>query len=231
MKTLINVQHLHMSYGNKKVLTDINFEINQGDFLTIIGENGSGKSTLVKGLLGLKPLDEGTVNYLGVDLNQIGYLPQNTQIQHDFPASVKEIVLSGCVNRLKKRFFYNAQDKQRMRRQLQRLQIEDLANQHYIDLSIGQRQRVLLARALCATDQLIILDEPVTSLDPHITRSFYELLKELNQQGLTVVMITHDISQVVDAATKVLLLNGQVQYFGNAQDYLVDIPQGGHDHA
>ena len=231
MKTLINVQHLHMSYGNKKVLTDINFEINQGDFLTIIGENGSGKSTLVKGLLGLKPLDEGTVNYLGVDLNQIGYLPQNTQIQHDFPASVKEIVLSGCVNRLKNRFFYNAQDKQRMHRQLQRLQIEDLANQHYIDLSIGQRQRVLLARALCATDQLIILDEPVTSLDPHITRSFYELLKELNQQGLTVVMITHDISQVVDAATKVLLLNGQVQYFGNAQDYLVDIPQGGHDHA
>lgn len=231
MKTLINVQNLHMSYGNKKVLTNINFEINQGDFLTIIGENGSGKSTLVKGLLGLKSLDEGTVNYLGVDLNQIGYLPQNTQIQHDFPASVKEIVLSGCVNRLKKRFFYNAQDKQRMRRQLQRLQIEDLANQHYIDLSIGQRQRVLLARALCATDQLIILDEPVTSLDPHITRSFYELLKELNQQGLTVVMITHDISQVVDAATKVLLLNGQVQYFGNAQDYLVDIPQGGHDHA
>ncbi len=231
MKTLINVQNLHMSYGNKKVLTNINFEINQGDFLTIIGENGSGKSTLVKGLLGLKSLDEGTVNYLGVDLNQIGYLPQNTQIQHDFPASVKEIVLSGCVNRLKKRFFYNTQDKQRMRRQLQRLQIEDLANQHYIDLSIGQRQRVLLARALCATDQLIILDEPVTSLDPHITRSFYELLKELNQQGLTVVMITHDISQVVDAATKVLLLNGQVQYFGQAEDYLVDIPQGGHDHA
>ncbi len=231
MKTLINVQNLHMSYGNKKVLTNINFEINQGDFLTIIGENGSGKSTLVKGLLGLKSLDEGTVNYLGVDLNQIGYLPQNTQIQHDFPASVKEIVLSGCVNRLKKRFFYNAQDKQRMRRQLRRLQIEDLANQHYIDLSIGQRQRVLLARALCATDQLIILDEPVTSLDPHITRSFYELLKELNQQGLTVVMITHDISQVVDAATKVLLLNGQVQYFGQAEDYLVDIPQGGHNHA
>ncbi len=232
MNPLIQVNQLDMSYGTKSVLKNINFEIQPQDFLMIIGENGSGKSTLIKGLLGLKAIDSGTIDFHGLKRNEIGYLPQYTQIQRDFPASVMEVVTSGCVNRLGKRFFYNRSDKERVLAQMKRLKILDLKDRYFQDLSLGQKQRVLLARALCATDKLLILDEPVSSLDPQITQSFYELLKELNQEHeLTIVMITHDISQVVDAANKVLLLNQEVLYFGQAKDYLLKIPQKGHSHA
>ena len=232
MTPLISINNLNMSYGPKKVLKDVSFEVHKQDFLTIIGENGSGKSTLIKGLLGLKSIDAGDIKYQGIERNQIGSLPQDTQIQHDFPANVKEIVLSGCVNQLGTGFFYKVKHKQRMLEQMRRLEIEDLANSYYQDLSIGQRQRVLLARALCATSNLLILDEPVTSLDPQITNSFYELLKDLNRKhGLTVIMITHDIGQVADAANKVLLLNGSVLYFGEASDYIRHSDKGNHQHA
>lgn len=227
MKPLISVDNISMSYGTKQVLKDISFDVYPQDFLMIIGENGSGKSTLIKGLLGLKTLDSGTITFDGIQRNEIGYLPQYTQIQRDFPASVMEVVTSGCVNRLKNRLFYNRKDKMRVLAQMERLKILDLKDQYYQDLSLGQKQRVLLARALCATDKVLILDEPVSSLDPQITHLFYELLKELNEEyGLTIIMITHDISQVVDEANKVLHLHQSLIYFGLAKEYLLKIPQG-----
>ena len=213
-------QNLAIGYDGKAILKDINFSINEGDYLCIIGENGSGKSTLMRTLLHLQQPVSGTILLGdGLQSNEIGYLPQQTAVQKDFPASVREIILSGCQNRVGMRPFYNRSEKKRASEMMEKLQITNLANRCYRELSGGQQQRVLLARALCATSKVILLDEPVTGLDPKVTADFYELLKQLNDKGITVIMVSHDL-HAVSYATHILYIDSDDSFYGTKKEFL-----------
>ena len=218
---ILECKDLSFGYDGETVLEGVNFSLHAGDYLCIVGENGSGKSTLVKGLLGLKAPEKGRIVYGdGLRGTEIGYLPQQTQIQRDFPASVREVVLSGCLNSLGHRLHYNADDRARAAMNLERMGIEDLADRSYQELSGGQQQRVLLARALCATRKLLLLDEPVTGLDPIATGEMYNLIKLVNLcDDITVVMVSHDIHAAVRYATHILHLGHEQLFFGTSAAY------------
>ena len=199
--SILKCEHLTLGYDGKAVVSDLNFEINKGDYLCIVGENGSGKSTLMKTILNLQsPLSGEIIMGDGLNKNEIGYLPQQTVVQRDFPASVWEIVLSGCLSSSPLKPFYSKGDKKRALENMERMNITALKNRCYRELSGGQQQRVLLARALCATKTLLLLDEPVSGLDPKVTAQMYSLIKELNGQGITIIMISHDIHAAVEYA-------------------------------
>lgn len=210
-----------LGYENRIVASNLNFSLNEGEYLCIVGENGTGKSTLIKTLLGLiKPL-EGRVK---VDTGRkagkgIGYLPQQTQAQKDFPASVWEVVLSGVLNSGHRSPFYLKADKSEARKSLEKLGILNLRKRCYRELSGGQQQRVLLARALCATDNALILDEPVTGLDPAAAKDFYEEIRKLNEEVVTIIMVTHDIKNALEYATHILHLEHQNDFFGTVEEY------------
>lgn len=217
---LISLNNVTMNYQSIVAVDNVSFDIHRGDFLVIAGENGSGKSTLIKGILGLKELKSGQIAYPGIKKNRIGYLPQVTSIQKDFPASVLEVVLSGYANQLDSRFFYSKNQKQRALTNMKLLEIDHLASHSFKDLSGGQKQRVLLARALSATNDLLILDEPVASLDVNITQSLFEILGELNQQRqITIVMITHDVTNILSMSNKIVRLNNKLDFYGSPEDY------------
>ena len=215
-----------VGYEGKAVLQNLNFAVNAGDYLCIVGENGSGKSTLMKTLLGLQPPIAGKIETGdGLRQNEIGYLPQQTAAQKDFPASVQEIVLSGCQGRCGLRPFYNKAEKQLAKENMRKMQIEPLAKRCYRELSGGQQQRVLLARALCATQKMLLLDEPVSGLDPKVTAEMYQLIQDLNQkEKITVLMISHDLSAAVRYASHILHI-GDTVFFGTKEAYLKS-PQG-----
>ncbi|MBP5153601.1 MAG: ABC transporter ATP-binding protein [Lachnospiraceae bacterium] len=217
---LLSCRHLDLGYEGQAILKDLSFEVNTGDYLCIVGENGSGKSTLMKTILGLTPPLGGRVETgEGLRQNQIGYLPQQTLVQRDFPASVREIVLSGCQGRLGLRPFYRRSDRERAARAMEEMDILSLADSCYRDLSGGQQQRVLLARALCATEKLILLDEPVSGLDPRVTAEMYELIRRINREsGITVIMISHDITAALKYASHILHIGTSV-FFGTAAQY------------
>lgn len=233
---LIECKELAFSYESKRVIEGMNFSVERGDYLCILGENGSGKSTLVKGILGLKEPSSGEIIFgEGLSRRQIGYMPQQSPVQKNFPALVREIVLSGCVNRMGMAPFFGAKLRRRAELNMSRMGISDIAGRSYKDLSGGQKQRVLLARALCATETLLLLDEPSAGLDPIVTDELYSMLAKLSEEGLTIVMVTHDTRCISEYATKVLHLDGEQRFFGTKQDYLAsDIGHsflGGHDHA
>jgi len=195
----VTCENLTLSYDGRIILSGLSFKINAGDYLCIVGENGSGKSTLMKAILRLHIPTAGKITIgEGLQQNEMGYMPQQTAIQKDFPASVIEVVLSGCLSRCGLRPFYTVSEKRIVQENMQRLGIIHLAKSSYRELSGGQQQRVLLARALCATQKILFLDEPVTGLDPQATTEMYALIKQLNEAGITIVMISHD----VDTATK-----------------------------
>lgn len=218
----IECRDLVLGYEKRAVAEEINFSVNRGDYLCILGENGSGKSTLIKTLLGLnKPLS-GEINFGDrLQAKEIGYLPQQTLAQRDFPASVWEIVLSGCLNRSGLRPFYSRLEKDIARENMEQLGISHLAKRCYRELSGGQQQRVLLARALCATRKMLLLDEPVAGLDPKATAELYEVIYELNQKhGITIVMVSHDIMAAIPYATHVLHLSHKPLFWGIKDDYV-----------
>ena len=220
-------QDLCVGYDGKAVLQDLSFAVFSGDYLCIVGENGSGKSTLMKTILGLQQPVRGRILTLdGLRKNEIGYLPQQTQVQKDFPASVREIVLSGCQGRCGSRPFYNKEEKQLAADAMEKMQIAQLAKRCYRELSGGQQQRVLLARALCATRKMLLLDEPVSGLDPKVTAEMYALIEKLNrgEDGITVIMISHDIAAAVKYASHILHI-GDAVFFGTRAEYLRS-PQG-----
>lgn len=205
---ILTAKELSVGYEGSSVLSGINFEINAGDYFCIVGENGSGKTTLMKTILGLQTPISGEFNFSeGLLKNEIGYLPQQSDVQRDFPASVFEIVLSGCQNGLGKKFFYSKEQKELALQNIKRMGIAQLKNRCYRELSGGQQQRVLLARALCATKRVLLLDEPVAGLDPQVTAEMYELIKQLNDDGLTIIMISHDIDNITNYATKIFNVN------------------------
>ncbi len=211
---------LTLGYEGLPVLSGLNFRVEAGDYLCIVGENGSGKSTLVKTILGLMTPLDGQISFGdGLKENEIGYLPQQTAAQKDFPATVWEIVLSGCQGRAGKRPFYSREEKALARQNMDQMGLSPLSGRCYRDLSGGQQQRVLLARALCATRKLLLLDEPVSGLDPQVTREMYALIRQLNAEGITVIMISHDIEAAVRDATHLLHV-GQRPFFGTREEYL-----------
>ena len=217
----ITCKNLTLGYENRAIQENLNFSINAGDYLCIVGENGSGKSTLMKTLLHLQPPISGTIELGdGLRKNEIGYLPQQTLVQRDFPASVKEIVLSGCQGRCGWRPFYNKEDKEIARKAMEKMMIQDLQDRCYRELSGGQQQRVLLARALCAAKKILLLDEPVSGLDPKVTAEMYQLIKDLNKKDeITIIMISHDIEAAVRYATHILHI-GEHCFFGTKKQYL-----------
>ena len=216
----IEAKNLIVGYEGEAVGDPISFTVNPGDYLCVVGENGSGKSTLMKTLLNLqKPLGGELEVGDGLKKNEIGYLPQQTPVQKDFPASVREIVLSGCQARCGLRPFYNREEKALAEENMKRMDISDLANRCYRDLSGGQQQRVLLARALCATKKILLLDEPVSGLDPRVTSQMYELIEGLNKEGITIIMVSHDIAAAVRYADHILHI-GDTVFFGSKEEYL-----------
>lgn len=211
--------NLTLGYNSKVILENLNFEVEKGDYLCILGENGSGKTTLMKTLLHLlKPISGTIQTGDGLLKDEIGYLPQQTDVQKDFPASVKEIVLSGCQSRCGKRFWYNKEEKKLASDVMEKLEISNLSKKCYRELSGGQQQRVLLARALCATQKMLLLDEPITGLDPQATEEMYSLIKKLNENGITIIMISHDVEAALKYAKHVLHI-GKTVFFGDVKDY------------
>ncbi|MCR5282714.1 MAG: ABC transporter ATP-binding protein [Lachnospiraceae bacterium] len=216
----ITATDLSLGYDAQVVAKELNFSVSPGDYLCIVGENGSGKTTLMKTILQLKEPLGGRIEVGdGLKKNEIGYLPQQTIVQKDFPASVKEIVLSGCQGRCGLRPFYSKEEKKLAKDNMERMGITDLTARCYRELSGGQQQRVLLARALCATQKLLLLDEPVAGLDPKVTAQMYDLIEGLNKEGITIIMISHDISAAVKYASHILHIGEQV-FFGSREKYL-----------
>lgn len=218
----LKCEHVTLAYENQTVVSDLSFCVQEGDYLCIIGENGTGKSTLLKGLLGLKKPAFGSIE-LGetIRADQIGYVPQTTAVQKDFPASVWEVVLSGCLNRRGLRPGFGAREKRLAQEKLRLLGIEELKGKSFRDLSGGQRQRVLLARSLCAAQKLILLDEPTTGLDPVATEEFYHLLLELNKKHqITVIMVSHAIREALEHADHILHLAQDSYFYGTTEQYL-----------
>jgi zinc transport system ATP-binding protein len=217
----LSCENVSLGYEGTVVTQDLTFSVSSGDYLCIVGENGSGKSTLIKALLHLKAPLSGTIT-LGDGLRQreIGYLPQQTVVQRDFPASVWEIVLSGCLSRCGMRPFYSRKEKQLAEKNMEKLGISSLKRECYRFLSGGQQQRVLLARALCATQKMLLLDEPVTGLDPKATTEMYALVSKINREdGITVIMVSHDIGAALRDASHILHLGQKPLFFGTKEAY------------
>jgi len=216
---LLTIKDLVLGYESRSILAPLDFQVQNGDYLCIVGENGSGKSTLMRTLLHLQaPVSGEVIMGDGLRANEIGYLPQQTAVQRDFPASVAEVVLSGCQGRMGLRPFYGTKEKELAEKAMKQMHIMDLGRRCYRELSGGQQQRVLLARALCATRKLLLLDEPVSGLDPKVTAEMYDLIEELHKQELTVIMISHDIQAAIRYATHILHIGKEV-LFATKEEY------------
>lgn len=226
----LTCRNLTLGYDSKPIIENLNFSVNERDYLCIVGENGAGKTTLMKALLGLHAPISGEIvvgcepkpptKHKRLETKQIGYLPQQTTAQRDFPASVKEIVLSGCQGRCGIRPFYNADEKKLAEKNMERMNITQYKNRCYSELSGGQQQRVLLARALCAAQKILLLDEPVSGLDPKVTEEMYGIIKNLNQDGVTIIMISHYIAAAIRYATTILHIEKEKVFFGTKDDYI-----------
>lgn len=212
-------ENASLGYDGKPIVTGLSFTVNAGDYLCIVGENGSGKSTLMKTILNLTPPLAGAIHMEGLKPTQIGYLPQQTQVQRDFPASVLEIVLSGFQGQRGWRPFYTKEEKLAAIQQLRRLGLEGFQRRCYRELSGGQQQRVLLARALCATQKCLLLDEPISGLDPKAAAQMYEIIQQLHREGITIIMISHDVGVALADATHILHI-GKHLFFGTKEGYL-----------
>ncbi len=226
MEKIVRVKNLSVNYDGKKILENISFDVEENDFIVIFGENGSGKSTLVKTLLSLKAPAAGEIVFAdGMKKTQIGYLPQLSQAQKDFPASVGEVVLSGCINKLGLRPFYGKALRTRARENMRLLGTEELYGECFRNLSGGQQQRVLLARALCAAQRLLVLDEPVSGLDPAATVDFYDAICKINSMGTAVIMVSHDVHSALSVAKHVLHIgNREALFFGTPREYEQSCP-------
>ena len=219
--SLISCKNVYLSYDNNSVIENLSFSVEAGDYLCIVGENGSGKSTLIKSILGLKDTASGHLHIGdGLTSREIGYLPQQNTSQKDFPASVYEVVLSGCIGSKNGKIFFSSKDKKLALDNMKKLDILSLKKMCYRELSGGQQQRVLLARALCATKKLILLDEPVTGLDPVVTAELYSIIRKINREyGITVIMVSHDLLSAVSQADKILHLQKNDSFFGTTDEY------------
>ncbi|MBQ8974031.1 MAG: metal ABC transporter ATP-binding protein [Clostridia bacterium] len=226
---LITMKQVTIAFDGMIAAENVSLTVRRGDYFVILGENGSGKSTLMRAILGLVKPQSGSIIY-GDSLrqNQIGYLPQQTQAQRTFPASVEEVVSSGFTGRLGKRVFLSAEQKRICAEKMALMDIVHLQKKSYRTLSGGQQQRVLLARALCATDSLLLLDEPITGLDPEAAEELYALLRQLNhEQQVAIVMVSHDVQAALKDATQVLVMNRVVDFCGSRDAYQRRVERNG----
>ena len=225
----IKCNELTLGYEGHTVCEHLNFEISRGDYVCIVGDNGSGKSTLVKALLSLKAVSGGSIEFCAdTGKGDIGYLPQQSEAQKDFPASVEEVVLSGCISGLGKRCFMGKAERLEAMQNMKMMGVYELAKQSYRNLSGGQQQRVLLARALCAAKKILLLDEPVSGLDPRATAEMYELIHHLNKHThTTIIMVTHDIENALRDANKVLRMSSNPEFFESVEEYRCAYLSGG----
>ena len=215
----LTCENLTLGYEGREIISDLSFSVNSGDYLCIVGENGSGKSTLMKTILGLhSPMKGKITTGDGLKQTEIGYLPQQTLVQKDFPASVREIVISGFQGKCGLRPFYTKEEKRQALENMKKMRIDDLQKRCYRELSGGQQQRVLLARALCATKSMLLLDEPVAGLDPPVTAEMYSMISQLHKEGITVIMISHDIEAALRYATHILHIGREV-FFGSKETF------------
>ena len=207
-------ENVVLGYDGKVILENLNFKVSKKDYVVILGDNGFGKTTLIKTILNIIPLISGKI-IRSDDLtsSDIGYLPQQTSLQKDFPATVYEIVLSGCANKLSGRFFYRDSEKKLALENLEKLGITSLKDSSFRNLSGGQQQRVLLARALCSNSKILLLDEPVAGLDPKSTLEMYSIIKRLNEENdTTILMISHDTKSALKYASHVLEISNDTAY-------------------
>ena len=220
--TQLKCENVSLGYEGHAVVSGLTFDVHEGDYLCVVGENGTGKSTLIKTLLGLIPqLDGKIVRSEGLSAKDIGYMPQQTSFQRDFPASVGEIVISGCLGHCAGKPFYGKNERALARRSMERLAIYNLKRRCYRELSGGQQQRVLLARALCATSRLLVLDEPASGLDPKATAELYDVIEDLNRtDGITIIMVSHDLRSSVKYASHILHLSAVPLFFGTREAYV-----------
>ena len=217
---LISCRDASFAYDGRTVVSGLDFEVNKGDYLCIVGENGSGKTTLMKGVLGLNHAKTGAITFgEGLKSTSIGYLPQQNSIQKDFPASVYEVVISGRLNSRGLVPFYSKEDRAAALANMAKLGISSIAKSSFRELSGGQQQRVLLSRALCAAKDVLLLDEPVAGLDPLATAELYKVIKQLSDEGITIIMISHDIHAAVEYASHILHIQNRQIFFGTAEDY------------
>jgi ABC-type Mn/Zn transport systems, ATPase component len=234
----MTLKNVTLGYDDEVVHSDISFSISEGDYVCILGANGTGKTTLIKALLGLNPPLSGRIEYgANFSSREIGYLPQQTKIQKQFPASVEEVVLSGLINRLGHSPFFSKREKEMAKENMRLLDIYSIRGRSYQELSGGQQQRVLLARALSATKSLLLLDEPVAGLDIHASSELYSLVEKLNREkNLTVLMVTHDIHPALNSANKILYLYKGGIYFGDKEAFFASeegkiyLKESGHEH-
>jgi hypothetical protein len=217
---LVTVKKLQVDYDKTKVFSNLSFEVCEGDFICIVGQNGAGKSTLIKTLLGQIKQSKGEILFHNLKRNFIGYMPQESKVDKNFPASVSEIVYAGTLNRVGFRPFFGKHEKNIVEESLKELKIINLAKRHFADLSGGQRQKVLLARALAATSKLLILDEPSNNLDFRSKMELYENLSKLNKKGITILMVTHDLDHKNLIGNKILALSGEEYFFGETKEYV-----------
>ncbi|MCI8309763.1 MAG: metal ABC transporter ATP-binding protein [Clostridia bacterium] len=215
---ILEVKNLKATYNNHIAIENINFSINQGEYVCLVGENGSGKSTLIKTIMGLRNPSEGKID-LKIDLSEVSYLAQTDLKEIEFPATAKEIIMTG-VQKHKKIPFYTKEDKENLKKVIKDLKIEDIINKRIGDLSGGQKQRVLLARSLIRNPKLIILDEPATGLDVKITMELYSILSKLNKEkNVTILMATHDLDELKSIKPRIICLAKTVKYDGNYDDW------------
>ena len=218
----VSVSDVTLSYDNLTVAEHVSFDVEFGDYVCIVGENGTGKSTLLKTVVGIHQPKSGHILFdCDIRNGDIGYLPQQTVVRDDFPASVGEIVLSGCLGLLGKRPFFGAEERRKKKKNMDLLGISDLKKTSFRELSGGQRQRVLLAKALCCARKILVLDEPVTGLDPLVTADMYSILRLINGEGVTIIMVSHEIGEAVKQASKILHLKHGVEFYGKTEDYLI----------
>ncbi len=220
--SLLTLRHVTLGYENLIAAENVSARIDKGDYVVVVGENGSGKSTLIKGMLGLiRPRSGEIIMADGLKKSEVGYMPQQSAHQRDFPASVYEVVLSGCLNKRGLKPFYGKGDARRSLESMRRLGIENLKNACYRELSGGQQQRVLLARALVATEKLLLLDEPTAGLDPLASAELYDVIRHLNRElGVAIVMVSHDVSAALNDANKVLCMHRTLAFFGSVEEYV-----------
>lgn len=215
---LLEVKNLTIAFDKTKIIDKLNFSVDEGDFICIVGENGCGKSTLLKAIVGDKP--HKAVKYLGIKKNEIGYISQKSKIDEDFPASVEEIVCSGSLNKPSFGVFFSKATKQKAEEILKNLDIAELKKEHFSTLSGGQKQKTLIARALMATDKLLIMDEPSNNLDQKSRKELYELLQKLQEKGIAIIMVTHDLDHGNLIGNKILSLSANLKFFGSTKEYV-----------
>lgn len=220
-KVQLTCKDITIAYDRVNIMEDVNMSVCAGDYVSIVGENGTGKSSLIKGILGLVPLKKGEIIYgEGISKKTIGYLPQHTPAQSDFPASVTEVILSGCLGTSGFSPFYSAKAKKDVKKVMERLGITEFGKKTFGNLSGGQKQRVLLARALMATDKILFLDEPIAGLDPLVTAEFYEIIADLNKKdNLTVIMVSHDIENAMKYSGKIFHMRENDYFYGTKEEY------------